>query len=203
MGMKFISRTSLCFFFLLAAQLFGQIQMGGERPAATAPILEASGGYVFTSMTSPSSPRLNFNGINGNGLLHFTPRWGATLDLTFSHSGTISGTSHSDNTFSALIGPVFYLMDHQKTGVFVHALIGTAWVDSAVPINSTTEFKGYETRFSYAFGGGVERALGNGPFAVRVTGDYQRTTFVDSTLALEGQNNLRVTTSLVYRFGSR
>jgi len=203
MGKKFVSRMSFCFLLLLAPQLFGQIQIGGERPAATAPILEASGGYVFTSMTSQSSPRLNFNGINGNGLLHFTPRWGATLDLTFSHSGNVPGTTHNDNTFSALIGPVFYLMDHQKTGVFVHALVGTAWVDSAVPLNSTTEFKGYETRFSYAFGGGVERDLGNGPFAVRVTGDYQRTTFVDPTLALEGQNNLRVTTSLVYRFGSR
>ncbi len=212
MGMKFVRKVSLFFFFAFSIQLFAQAPaaqapaeqppVANDRPAGSLAIFEASGGYVFMSMTSPSTSRVNFNGVDGNALLHFTPRWGATLDLTFARSGILPGTNHSDNVFSALIGPVYYIKDSGKTGVFVHALIGTAWVDSAVPLSPTSEFKGYETRFSYAFGGGVERTL-SGPFSFRVTGDYQRTSFVNPLLALEGQNNLRVTTSLVYRFGNR
>jgi len=71
-----------------------------------------------------------------------------------------------------------------------------------VTFNATTEFHGYETRFSYLFGAGVERSV-TGPFSVRVSGGYQRTAFVDSKLAMVGQNNLRVSGALVYRFGSR
>ena len=104
--------------------------------------------------------------------------------------------------FSGLVGPLFYLVNHEKTNVFVNALFGSAWVDSAVPVNTTTEFRGYETRFSYLFGAAVERNV-TGPFSVRVSGGYQRTTFVDSKLAMLGQNNLRVSAGIVYEFGRR
>lgn len=165
-------------------------------------MFEASAGYLFMSMSSPSTGRVNLNGVDANGIVQITPLWGAMVDFDFARAGEVPGTGHSQRVFSALAGPVFYLVQHPKTTVFVHALLGTAWVDSAVLVNSTSEFKGYETRFSYAFGGGIERAL-SGPFALRITGDYQRTTFVNSTLAMEGQNNLRVSTGLVYRFGNR
>ncbi len=124
------------------------------------------------------------------------------MDFTFARAGNVPGTGHSDRVFSGLIGPVFYLMDHEKTNVFVNALFGSAWVDSAVPVNTTTEFHGYETRFSYLFGAGFERAV-TGPFSLRVSGGYQRTSFVDSKLAMEGQNNLRVSAGVVYTFGRR
>src|SRR5579863_1966064 len=141
MGMQFARRTSFSFFlFLITARLFAQAPMAKDRPAGEAPIFEAGGGYVFMSMTSPSTPRVNFNGVNGNALLHFSPRWGATLDLTFARAGNVGGTNHADNVFSALIGPVYYLHDGPKTGVFAHALIGSALVDSAVLITPTTEY---------------------------------------------------------------
>ena len=200
MGMKSIRRIFLCV-FLLGAQLFGQTR-DANRPAATAPALEVSAGYVFMSMSQPSLSRLDLNGVDANGLVQFSPRWGATADFTFARAGNVPGTNHSDNVFSGLVGPVFFLRETEKTAIFVHALAGLAWIDSAVPVSSTAYFSGWETRFSYALGGGVERVL-FGPFSVRATGDYQKTTFVNSTLALQKQNNLRVTTSIVYRFGGR
>lgn len=199
MGMGIVRTVFFCV-FLLGAQLFAQ--SGTNRPAGTASIFEASAGYVYMSMTAPSTPRMTLNGIDANGIVQFTPRWGGMLDFTFVRGGNVAGTGHSDRVFSGLIGPMFYLMDGEKTRVFLHALIGTAAVDSAVPITSTSYFKGYETRFSYALGGGVEHNV-RGPFALRLTAGYQRTSFVNSTLALERQNNLRLTTSLVYRFGNR
>jgi hypothetical protein len=201
------TRTAHVIFFLLTfsgVQIFAQTDPQPNRPAAVASAsqFEASAGYVFMSQTSPSQPRINLQGIDGNALVRLTPRWGGMVDFTYARAGNVPGTEHSDSMFSGLVGPVYYLRQGEGTEVFVHALIGMAWVDSAVPVGTNAIFKGYETRFSYAFGGGVERPL-FGPFALRGTADYQRTTFVDSTLALEGQNNIRLTGSLVYRFGRR
>ena len=58
------------------------------------------------------------------------------------------------------------------------------------------------TRFSYAIGGGVERTVA-GPLAIRVGADYLRTTFADSTAAMQFQNNVRFVTGFVFRFGNR
>jgi Outer membrane protein beta-barrel domain len=201
MGMGIVRTIGLCV-VVLGTQLFAQTQMNNKRAAATAPIFEVSAGYVYVSQTSPAQPRMGLNGIDVDGILRLTPRWGATLDLMYARNGTLPGTGKSDGVFSGLVGPVFYLMEREKTQVFVHGLIGLAVVDSAVPISSTQVFSGYEGRFSYAFGGGVERTL-TPHFAARLKADYQRTTFLDPTLALEGQNNLRVTASVVYRFGNR
>lgn len=197
MGMNSLRTIVVCL-FLLGMPLFAQNR---TTPAGTAPAFEASGGYVFMSMTSPAASRLNFNGIDGNATMQFAPRLGAQIDFTFARSGGVPGTGHSDRMFSALIGPVFYLRQHGKTDIFVHGLFGMGWIDSAVLVSPTSEFKGYETRFSYAFGGAYERTV-QGPFAFRLTGDYQRTTFVNSTLSLIGQNNLRATVGVVYRFGN-
>jgi opacity protein-like surface antigen len=200
MEMQTLRNIAFCL-MLFSAHLFAQSK-DPRRYAATGPVFEASAGYVFMSMTSPATSRLNLQGVDANGLLHFSPHWGGMLDFTLARSGNVPGTTHSDRVFSGLIGPVYYVMQHEKTSVFANALFGAAWVDSAVPVNPTTEFHGYETRFSYLFGAGVERSV-TGPFSVRVSGGYQRTAFVDSKLAMVGQNNLRVSGALVYRFGSR
>jgi len=75
-------------------------------------------------------------------------------------------------------------------------------VNSAVPVKGTYYLGGTITRFSYAIGGGVEHTVA-GSLALRVGGDYLRTTFANSSAAMEFQNNLRIVTSIVYRFGNR
>ena len=199
MGIATVRRISLVFFLLLSTQLFSQGP--SNRPAGAASIFEASGGYVFMRTTS-ASEWFPMNGVDGNGLLHFSPRWGAMLDLTYAFSPVIPGTTHRENLFSGLVGQVYYLVDGQKYQVFVHAMAGLAWVDSAVPLTSTTEYRGYETRFSYAFGGAVERSF-SPKWAARITADYQRTQFVSPLLAIENQNNFKATGGIVYRFGNR
>jgi hypothetical protein len=186
---------------MLGGRMFAQSRYPAS-PAATGPNFEASVGYVYMSSTSPSLERTRLNGIDATGVQQFTEHWGAMLDLMYARAGNVSHTGQSDNIYSGLIGPVFYLMQRPKTAVFVNALGGVAGVKSAVFVDSNTYFKGYETRFSYAFGGGVERTV-IGPFAVRGSADYMRTTFVGSTLAREGQNNIRLIGSVVYRFGRR
>ncbi len=195
-----LRRIHLCVFLLLGSQLFAQ--RGIDRTVATAPIFEAGAGYAFMRMTSPSQDPVNLQGINANGSLRFTQRWAGTVDLTYARSGDSPVIGHGTSVFSGLIGPTYYVFEHGNTEVFAHALIGFSWVDSAVLLSSDQFFHGYETRFSYAFGAGVEHAV-SGPFALRVGADYLRTHFVDSALAVQGQNNIRLTAGVVYRFGNR
>jgi hypothetical protein len=200
------ARTVFFALFFLGAQIFIGAQLSAQsaskRPVASASTFEGGVGYLFMSQTSASQPRVNLNGIDANGLVRLTSRWGGTIDFSYARAGNVPGTGHSDSVISGLVGPVYYVKEGERTEVFLHALVGLAWVDSAVPVGGNAIFKGYETRFSYAFGGGVERPL-FGPFAIRGTADYQRTTFVDSTLALQGQNNIRLMGSIQYRFGRR
>ena len=85
---------------------------------------------------------------------------------------------------------MFHLFEARKTRAFLHALAGAGLVDSAVPVTGTEYLQGWVARPAYAFGGGIERTVA-GPFAVRLTGDYLRTAYADSTGDVRSQNNLR------------
>jgi hypothetical protein len=195
---------SLLWVFFLGAPLFGQ-SSNGPAPAVTGPAtLEAGVGYAYISLAAPNSQRVGLNGLNAFALSQLTPHWGATLDFTFARAGDALGTQHSDTIYTAMVGPVYYplgqgRMTRKKTEIFVHALVGAAWIHGAVPATPTTYFAGWEDRPSFALGAGVERSL-TGPFALRAGVDYLRTTFFKPTGATEGQNNLRLTATFVYRF---
>jgi hypothetical protein len=187
----------LCIFFV-GTPLFGQAA-NGPSVAVTGPMLEASAGYAYISLAAPNSQRVPLNGVTANVLSRLTPRWGATLDFTFARAGDALGTGKSDTISDVMVGPVFYPFERGKTSVFLHALVGIAWIHGAVPITSTLYYAGWEDRPSIALGAGVERSI-TGPFAVRAGVDYLHTTFANATGATEGQNNLRLTATFVYRF---
>lgn len=202
MGMESLRRISV-YIFLLGAPLLGQtrLESGGTFPAASGPAFDASLGYVYLDMAEPSLPLVVLNGVNAEGLVRFTPRWGATVDSTFARSGNVRGTGHSDDVVSALAGPVFYPVARRNNGLFVHVLAGAAWVEGAVPVSGTYYLGGQQTHFSYAVGGGVEHALSR-LFAVRADADYQRTTFVNASGAMQQENCFRLITGIAYRFGN-
>lgn len=200
MAVKSYQKIIGCVFFLGIQFGFGARALA-QAPAVTSPAFEASLGYVYMRSDVLPSEKADLRGVDGTGVVRFAPNWAGMIDLTYAQASDVLGLPHKDSVFSGLVGPVFYPLNGRRLKVFVHALGGIAWVDSAVPISPTAYYGGYETRFSYAAGGGLEESL-FGPFAVRATGDYQHTTFVNSNLALQGQSNVRVTVGLVYRFGS-
>jgi len=56
------------------------------------------------SMTSPAISRVNLQGVDANGLLHFSPHWGGMWDFALARSCNVPGTKHSDRVFGGLIG---------------------------------------------------------------------------------------------------
>ena len=200
--MKIVGTVAVGIFFLAGPLLAQQYVTSTPPLAMTAPVFEASAGYTFLDMDTSSRQRVALNGADADGFIDFNARWGLMVDSNYARTGNVLGTRRSGGVMSLLAGPVFYPVDFGNTRVFVHTLAGISLVNSAVPVSATYYLDGTVTRFSYALGGGVERTVA-GPLAIRVGADYRRTTFAHSSAAMQIQNNIRIVTGFVYRFGLR
>ena len=171
----------------------------GDAPAAAGPNINVSLGYSFLSMAVPGARRTNINGVDASGVLDFRTHWGIMLDANYSHAGSILGAAHPAYVLTALGGPVFYPFERGGTRIFLHGLGGAGIVDGSVPVPKApaTFRQGWVGSGAYALGGGVERAIA-GPFAIRFTGDYVRTNFVNYAGTMQPQGNLRMTVGLVF-----
>jgi hypothetical protein len=189
--------------FLFVAPLLAQARFSSNEAAAaaTGPEFEVSLGYVYFSMPLPSQ-RIGLTGVDASALVKFNSYWAVKVDSTYARTGNVFDTGHSASVLSFLGGPVFYPPVFRKSGIFLHGLVGASRVESAAPTSGASYLEGWVARPSYALGGGFEHALFSS-LGVRIQGDYQHTTFGDSAGAIQGQNDLRLTTSMVYRFGNR
>ena len=193
----------ICFFgFVMVASAFAQRLQSSPSPAVEGPAFDLSAGYTYLSMPIPSAGRVNFNGVDFNGNIGLSSRWGATLDSSYLYASDVLGTKHQGYVASLRTGPVFYPVAHGNTRVFVHALAGAALVDGAVPISENEDFHGWLLRPSYEFGGGVEHPV-SAQLGIRVIGDYVRTDFYNSAGSVQPQNNLQLSVNFVFRLKER
>lgn len=197
-----MKNVAICILALVMPVLGQHFVSNAPPVAATSPVFELSTGYTYLVLDTPSRQRVGLSGVDTNGFMDFNSRWGIMVDSNYARAGNVLDTGHSGNVLSCLAGPVFYPVEYGNMRAFVHPLFGVSLVNSAVPVQGSYYLGGTIIRFSYAIGGGMERTLG-GPFAVRVEADYLRTTFASPAATMQFQNNLRLTTSIVYRFGSR
>jgi hypothetical protein len=200
--MRTVKNVAICIFSVAAPLLAQQFVAAAPPVAASGAVYEASVGYTYLALDTPAQQHVGLNGVDANGFVDFNPRWGMMLDSSYARIGNVLGTGHGGNVASWLAGPLFYPVDLGNTRIFVHTLAGVSLVNSAVPVKGTYYLGGTVTRFSYAMGGGVERTIA-GPIAIRVGADYLRTTFANSSAAMQFQNNIRIVTGILYRFGSR
>ena len=196
-------RKPLLLVLSLVATALGQTRsLAGPPIAATGPGFAVSTGYTYIAMPIPTAGSVNLYGVDVGGHVDLFSHWGVTADTSYVRASDVFGTGHNSYVLTALGGPVFYPIQRGKTRLFVHALIGAGLVDSAVPVSGTRYVGGWVARFSDAVGGGLERSI-SGPFAVRFSADYLRTSFVDSNAIAHPQNNLRATASIVFRIRDR
>jgi len=191
------------FLFVLAGQALAQNRLqSGPPTAGLGSSFDVGAGYSYLTTSIPGAGRVNLGGVDVTSHADFSERWGATVDAGYVRTSDVLGTGSGGYVLTFLGGPVFYPFEHGKTRIFVHALVGAGLVDSAVPTTGNNYLHGWVARYAYAAGGGVERSVA-GPFAVRFSGDYLRTAFVDSSDVVQLQNNLRVTASVVFRLRDR
>jgi hypothetical protein len=204
-GMKTTFRPEriCCFVLLLAAPALAQ--NGLQSPPATAvtgPSYDVSAGYTNLMMAIPGAQRVSLNGLDASGSLGLSSHWAAILESSFARTSNVLSTGHQAYMSNTQSGTVFYPWEHRNTRFLLRGLAGIAVIDGAVPIDRANYFHGWLGRPSFTCGGGVEHAITD-QFMLRVNADYLRTSFYDAAGAVQGQNNLRLSMSFVFRLKSR
>jgi hypothetical protein len=195
-------KVYLLVFVMVAPALAQSRLQSTPAPAIAGPAYDVSVGYSYLSMPIASAGRAGLNGLDFSGNVALGPRWGVTLDSSYLRASNVVSTPHQGYALTFLTGPVFSLVQHGNTRVFLRGLGGAGLIDGGVPVTDTSYFHGWLLRPSYAVGVGFERPVSE-QLGVRVIGDYLRTTFYDATGAAQAQNNLRVTVSVVFRLKER
>ena len=180
---------------LFPASVFAQAPL----PTGSGPFISASFGYSYLSVPVPSATRIDMNGLDGSVTANFRSRFGVKVDVNYARQANVFGSGHHSDLLTYMLGPVFYPVSNDRWAVYVQALVGGSRANGVIP-NGTGGFDtAYTDGVAWSMGGGIERSLFSS-FAVRMEADYLRTTFVDSSAVIRGQNDLRITGSLVYRW---
>ncbi len=168
--------------------------------AGIAPVLEAGVGYSYVDAGVPSQSRLGMNGIQLVGNADISRRFGVTAEWGYARSFDAYNSGRSADIMTYMAGPVFYAVRKQKLNVFAHVLLGAARETGINYEPNGQIVLGYTNRFAWAGGAGVQYRISR-TFAIRVAGDYLRTSFFNSNVQLVAQTNIRPSVSLIYTFG--
>ncbi|HEY6252349.1 MAG TPA: outer membrane beta-barrel protein [Candidatus Angelobacter sp.] len=173
---------------LLIAALF--LVLSISAVAQDSPKAEVFGGYSYLRV-SVVGTGFNFNG--GSGSIAFNPShwWGFVADVGGYHNTSFGA---STNLISYLFGPKFSYRSNGRLTPFAQALFGGAHENT-----SFIGISGSQNAFAAALGGGIDAKFGH-HFAFRlIQAEYVLTKFNDGVN--NRQNNARISTGLVYRWG--
>jgi len=168
--------------------------------AGAAPSLDAGIGYSYLNVDVPTENRIAMNGVDASFTADFHPRLGLRFDLGYNRASNVFATGRHADVLSYMAGPVFYPIRRRNFTAYTQLLLGGARETGVTFAPSGAVLTGWVNRFAWAAGGGVQYRL-TPAFSVRLGADYMRTSFYNSNLAIEGQNNLRAAASIVYTFG--
>jgi opacity protein-like surface antigen len=199
-ALRLLIKSSI-FLVVLAAPLFAQYDQIGPAPAGESTPGDIAVGYTYLNLGFSGKPAVHLSGVEASGMINLNPSWGATLDSSYVRAGRDLESGHSSSVLSTFLGPVFIASRKRDMRFFVRALAGMTLVDGSVPVNQVY-FRGWESRFSWAIGAGIERNL-SPSYAVRFNVDYLRAHFLGSSAAVEPQNGIRLGTNLVFRLSPR
>jgi hypothetical protein len=148
------------------------------------------GGYSYLSLDVPDTDRVSFNGWEAS----VTPLADHRIAPEISGSGYYKSSGFgSASAYAFLGGPRIRFGQ-----AYFHALGGVDVIRA-----SAFGFSDSETAFAAAFGGGAQSKPFGGHFAIRFGADYVLTTHDAGAGESPIQNHFRVTSGIVYVFGSR
>src|SRR5260221_845970 len=154
--MSIMKAIAPCILLMVAPLVAQRFVTRAPTVAASGPVFEASAGYTYLALDTPSRQHVGLSGVDANGFLDFNARWGMMVDSSYARTGNVLGTGHSGNVLSLLTGPVFYPVDCGNTRIFVHTLAGVSLVNSAVPVKGTYYLGGTALPLSHAVVGVVQ-----------------------------------------------
>jgi hypothetical protein len=169
------------------------------RAGGIAPIVSASLGCSFTDL-EVSSRRIGLNGVDAAFTVDVSPRLGGRIDVAYVRASNVLNSGNHIDVLSYLVGPVIYPVRRGRQALFAQALLGGARETAAIPDSGGGFFKGYVNQFAFAIGTGAEFRVYES-IGVRIGADYLHTRYFNPSPAITGQNDFRITVSLVHSFG--
>jgi outer membrane immunogenic protein len=175
----------------------------------TAPKLELAGTYAYmrTNINGVGgySEGLQTNGGTGSLTYNVSNAWGIVAELGGYNSSTISSAGGKDISFASyLFGPRYSIRKWDTLTPYFQTLFGGVKGNNALTVGANGTFGQFESdknAFAWTFGGGMDAKVTN-YLAVRVfQAEYFMTRWNNGTT--NQQNNFRIETGLVFRFGKR
>lgn len=172
-----------------------------QPPAAAgyASVLSVNAGYSITGLMTPLSAGAALIGVDMGASLDFSTHFGAELNFDYASASNFMSSGHRLDQFSYLIGPTFHFANESRLNPHLYFLVGGARTTGPAPSAGGGFITGYVNYPAWAVGGRIEYPFARS-WAVRVSVDYMRTYFFDSSITARGQNGLRVANSIVYYF---
>jgi opacity protein-like surface antigen len=183
-------RFVLCLVGLLG--LFGGVAQAQERQTFD---VFAGYSYVRANPSTAGASSFNLNGGSASVAYHVTGWLSGVADFGGYHSGNIIGSGGNGTLSTYLFGPRVTYRHFGRVKPFGEVLFGVARAGA-----SAFQSTGSQNAFAMTVGGGIDYRLSD-HFSLRPAKiDYLLTRFSELNTGTQSQNNLRVSTGVVFRF---
>jgi outer membrane immunogenic protein len=179
---------------VLSVALHAQaISTGGSHDEI--PRFEVGANYNYFHANAPPGECgcFSLNGGSGTILMNVTPVWAAVADIAVAHANQVDNTSQNITIINYLFGARYTRRNSSRFTPYGEALFGGAKED----VNF--QFTINRNSFGLAAGGGVKTQLKRRVGITIAQFDYVYTQIPNAKN--DRQNNIRVSTGIIYNFG--
>ena len=141
-------------------------------------------------------------GILASASADLNARLGVKLEVGYSRSTDVFQTGRSADILTYMAGPVFYPIRRPSFSIHVQVLAGGARETGVNFESDGTMVRGFVNQLAWAGGVGFQFRI-TPALSLRPEVEYLRTSFFNSSVAVQGQPNMRTSLSLIYTFGRR
>jgi hypothetical protein len=201
MNKKCVMVLGLCRRWIVAAVgvagVFLAVADAQQAPALT-PQFEVSGTYSYVRANAANSGGgYNLNGGSASFAYNFSDRLALVADGGIYRFGGLP-PGFDSTLYTYLFGPRFTFRKLRRVTPFAQVLLGGSRLNA-----SSGGLSAGENAFSMAMGGGIDWPLRR-RFSIRlIQAEYLLTRFDRVTGSSATQNDVRISTGLVFRFGSK
>jgi opacity protein-like surface antigen len=175
--------------------------VAGAAHAQDTPKVDIFAGYSYVR-ENPSTAGVSGFSLNGGSaaIAYNVNNWlSGVADFGGYNNGNILGTNVNGTLSTYLFGPRVSYRHLGRITPFGEVLFGVAHASGSLS-GSTTTVTSSDNAFAMTVGGGVDYNLSR-HFSIRpVKVDYLLTRFSETGTGAQSQNNLRVSTGVVFRF---
>ncbi len=193
-------RTGTIIIFAFAVTLVAPLVAGAQET----PKVEFAAGYnYFRANIVPSCACFSGHGGSASFTANANRWFGITAEIGVVHAGNVQSSGRGLTLLTYQAGPRFSIRKHDRATPYFHALFGGARASGSlydVPLPGRAR-TGPDASWALTLGGGLDVNLTPRVAFRAFQVDWVHTRLHNGSNDL--QNSLRVTTGLVFRFGSR